>query len=124
MAGSLVIPRSSRFKEMERSMTETPLVLSVIIEAVSGREQELSSLLSGLVSLTRAEAGCLSYELNTSREKPGVFLFYEKFADQKALDAHVNSAHFQNFLKQREGNDPIANQTVMRWSALNAPSKI
>ena len=97
-------------------MNETPIVLSVVIEAVSGREQELGSLLSGLVSPTRAEPGCLGYELNTSLEKPGLFLFYEKFADQKALDAHVNSAHFQNFLKQREGSDPIAHQTVMRWA--------
>ena len=105
-------------------MAETPIVLSVVIEAVSGREEELGSLLSGLVSPTRAEAGCLSYELNTSREKPGVFLFYEKFMDQKALDAHVGSTHFQNFLKQRECNDPIANQTVMRWSALSLPSKV
>ena len=105
-------------------MAETPIVLSVVIEAVSGREQELGSLLSGLVSPTRAEAGCLSYELNTSLEKPGVFLFYEKFAGQNALDVHVSSAHFQNFLKQREGNDPIANQTVMRWSALTALSNI
>ena len=105
-------------------MTETPIVLSVVVEAVSGREEELGSLLLGLVSPTRAEAGCLNYELNTSQEKSGVFLFYEKFVDQKALDAHVGSTHFQNFLKQREGNDPIANQTVMRWSALGLPSKV
>jgi quinol monooxygenase YgiN len=103
-------------------MTEAVIVLSVVIEAIPGREQELGSLLSGLVSPTRAEAGCLCYELNSSQEKPGVFLFYEKFADQKALDAHVSSAHFQGFLKQREGNDPIASQTVMRWSPFNAPS--
>jgi quinol monooxygenase YgiN len=80
-------------------MNETPIVLSVVIEAVSGHEQELGSLLSGLVLPTRAEAGCLSYELNASQDKPGVFLFYEKFADQAALDAHVNSPHFQKFLK-------------------------
>jgi quinol monooxygenase YgiN len=70
-------PQPSCFKKMERSMTETPIVLSVVIEAVSGREQELGLLLSGLVSPTRAEAGCLSYELNASQDKLGVFLFYE-----------------------------------------------
>jgi quinol monooxygenase YgiN len=99
-------------------MAESPIILSVVIEAAPGREQELSSLLNSLVAPTRAEAGCLGYELNTSAEKPGVFLFYEKFANQAALDSHVSSPHFQGFLKQREGNDPIANQTVSRWSAL------
>ncbi|MEO6802770.1 MAG: putative quinol monooxygenase [Granulicella sp.] len=97
-------------------MNETPRVMSVVIEAVSGREEEVASLLSALLQPTHAEAGCLGYELNQSQEKTGVFLFYEKFANQEALDAHVNSAHFQHFLKQREGNDPIAHQTVMRWS--------
>jgi quinol monooxygenase YgiN len=100
-------------------MPESPIILSVVLEAAPGREQELGSLLSSLVAPTRAEAGCLGYELNSSREKPGVFFFYEKFADQNALDSHVNSPHFQNFLKQREGNDPVANQTVMRWSTLS-----
>jgi quinol monooxygenase YgiN len=100
-------------------MAESPIILSVVLEAAPGREQELGSLLNSLVTPTRAEAGCLGYELNSSREKPGVFLFYEKFADQNALDAHVNSPHFQNFLKQREGNDPVANQTVMHWSAFS-----
>ena len=100
-------------------MPESPIVLSVVLEAAPGREQELGSLLSSLVAPTRAEAGCLVYELHTSHEKPGAFFFYEKFAGQNALDAHVNSPHFQNFVKQREGNDPVANQTVMRWSSFS-----
>ena len=100
-------------------MPESLIILSVVLEAAPGREQELGSLLSSLVEPTRAEAGCLSYELSASREKPGVFFFYEKFADQNALDAHVNTPHFQDFLKRREGDDPIANQRVMRWSALS-----
>lgn len=99
-------------------MADSPIILSVVIEAAKGREEELAGMLSKLVGPTRSESGCLGYELNTSREKPGTFLFYEKFADQTALDAHVNSPHFQNFLKQRESNDPIAQQTVSRWSVL------
>jgi quinol monooxygenase YgiN len=99
-------------------MTDSPIILSVVIEAAAGREDELAAILGKLVAPTRSEAGCMGYELNTSREKPGTFLFYEKFANQAALDAHVNSPHFQSFLKLRESDDPVANQTVMRWSAL------
>jgi|SRR5579871_1409968 len=99
-------------------MAESPIILNVVLEAAAGREEELSRMLKGLVTPTRSEPGCLGYELNTSSEKPGTFLFYEKFANQAALDAHVNSPHFQGFLKQREGNDPIAAQTVTRWSSL------
>ena len=99
-------------------MADSPIILSVVIEAAAGREDELAAMLSKLVAPTRSEPGCIGYELNISREKPGTFLFYEKFANQAALDAHVSAPYFQNFLKQREANDPVANQTVMRWSTL------
>jgi quinol monooxygenase YgiN len=73
-------------------MAEAPIILSVVIEAAPGREAELAALLAQLVTPTRAETGCLTYELNTSAETPGTFLFYEKFAGQAALDAHVGES--------------------------------
>ena len=99
-------------------MATSPIILNVVIEAVAGREEELATMLSKLVGPTRSEPGCLGYELNSSQEKPGAFLFYEKFASQAAVDDHINSPHFQGFLKQREGSDPVANMTVTRWAAL------
>lgn len=98
-------------------MAESAIILSVMIEAVAGREDELADKLKGLVGPTRSESGCLGYELNVSADKPGTFLFYEKFKDQAALDSHVSTPHFKEFLRYREGDDPIANQVVMKWSA-------
>ncbi len=99
-------------------MAESPIVLSVVIEAVQGREADLAALLSSLLAPTRTEQGCISYELSRSTEKPGTFLFSEKFTNQAALDAHIASAHFQAFLKKREADDPIAAQTVTRWAPI------
>ena len=99
-------------------MAEMPIILSVTIEAVQGRETELATILSGLVEPTLAEPGCLGYELNASQEAPGTFLFYEKFAGQAALEDHVNSTHFQKFLNVRSKSDPIRKQTVVRWSLI------
>src|SRR3954462_13033350 len=99
-------------------MSMNSIVLSVVMEAVQGREEDLAAQLKGLVAPTRSEPGCLSYELNISSEKPGTFLFNEKFADQAALDAHVKSAHFQSFLNYREICDPVANQAGTRWSPI------
>ena len=99
-------------------MNEAKIILSVMIEAVPGREEELAGLLGALVVPTRAEPGCLGYELNISTENPAMLFFYEKFVNQKALDAHVSSAYFRAFLRQREESDPIKQQTVMRWSEL------
>jgi quinol monooxygenase YgiN len=99
-------------------MAGSPIILNVFIEAAQGREEELAVMLKTLVGPTRSEPGCIGYELNASQEKAGVFLFYEKFADQAALDAHISSPHFQNFLKVRETSDPVAKQSVTRWSAI------
>ena len=96
-------------------MADDRVVLSVVIHAVPGRENELATQLHGLVQPTRAESGCLDYRLHTSAEVPGRFLFYEVFVNQAALDSHLNTPHFQAFVKYRENSDPVANQTVMRW---------
>jgi len=99
-------------------MATAPVILNVVIEAAAGREREVAAMLSELVGPTRSEPGCIGYELNSSQEKPGTFLFYEKFASQADLDDHINSPHFQGFLKRREAKDPIATTTVTRWTTL------
>ena len=99
-------------------MTEAPIVLNVHFLAASGQEKELGSELQALVAPSRAEPGCLAYELHFDPEHPGKFMFYEKFADQAALDFHVSTPYFKKLLSYREQSDPIAGQTVTRWKSL------
>jgi len=96
-------------------MADDRVALTVVLHAVPGRENELATQLQALVPPTRAESGCVDYRLHTSAENPGRFLFYEVFASQAALDAHIHTPHFKAFLKYRENSDPVADQTVMRW---------
>jgi quinol monooxygenase YgiN len=97
-------------------MSETPIVLNVHMQAVSGREQDLETQLRCLLAPTRNEAGCLAYELHSDPENPGKFMFYEKFQSQAALDAHVASPHFKKFLAYREAqSDPVESAIVTRW---------
>jgi quinol monooxygenase YgiN len=99
-------------------MTEEPIVLNVHIEAKPGREDDLVRELLALVGPTHREPGCVIYELHRNPENPGKFMFYEKFATQADLDAHVNSPHFKKFQSYREASDPVASQTVTRWCGL------
>jgi quinol monooxygenase YgiN len=99
-------------------MTEGPIVLNVHFEALPGREDDLTRELSALVEPTRKEPGCLVYELHVDPENPGKLMFYEKFADQAALDFHVSTSHFKKLLSYREESDPVAGQTVTRWRSL------
>jgi quinol monooxygenase YgiN len=101
-------------------MADDSIVLNVHMEAVPGREQDLERELSALLGPTRKESGCLAYELHRDPERPGKFMFYEKFKNQAALDQHVNSPHFKKFLDYRERKgDPSAVTTVTRWSVID-----
>jgi quinol monooxygenase YgiN len=100
-------------------MDDTVIVLSVHMDAVAGREQELEKELHALLDPTRNEPGCLAYEVHRDPERPGKFMFYEKFQNQAALDAHLDSPHFRKFVNYRSaGEDPVALVNVTTWSAI------
>jgi quinol monooxygenase YgiN len=101
-------------------MTETPIVLNVHFLAAPGQEKELGSELLALVAPSRAEPGCLAYELHFDPEHPGKFMFYEKFASQAALDQHLKAPYLEHFRSYLKANNPIAAQTVTRWSSFSS----
>jgi len=69
----------------------------VIARAVArkGKEDQLRALLQGMLVPTRAEKGCISYELYESDSK-GRFYFDEAWESQAALDKHIATPHFKN----------------------------
>ena len=44
---------------------------------------------------SRAEPGCITFDVSRSVEDENVFVLYEEWQDQAALDFHYNTAHFQ-----------------------------
>jgi quinol monooxygenase YgiN len=69
------------------------------VQAKPGKEARALKKLMGLVVPTRAEAGCIDYELHQSHDDPAKFVFYENWASAAHLDAHAKSAHIQAFRK-------------------------
>lgn len=45
------------------------------------------------------EPGCLLYHACRSRENPDLFLLYEQYADQEALEAHRETPHFREIIE-------------------------
>ncbi len=64
-------------------------------QAQPGKETELKSVLEGLIEPTRAEAGCLHYELWQNRAEPTQFTFIEEWVSDEALASHGESDHIQ-----------------------------
>ena len=58
---------------IEIPLTERPVILPLLAEHVR---------------LTRAEPGCLAFDVTESRERPGWFAVSEHFRDAAAFEAH------------------------------------
>ena len=69
--------------------------------ASQGKEDQLKALLQGMLTPTRAEAGCERYELYGSDAR-GHFYLYETWENQAALDQHIATPHFRH-LEQAVG---------------------
>jgi len=63
------------------------------IEALSGHEAEVRSVLEGYLAPTRAEKGCIRYDLFTDDSDPKKFTFIEEWESKADLEAHSQSAH-------------------------------
>ena len=70
------------------------LVLTAFWRAKEGQEETIAEIIRTMTPLSRAEAGCHEYIGHRSTEDPRLFMLYEVYADQTALDAHRASAHF------------------------------
>lgn len=55
--------------------------------------EQVRAALQDLVAATRAEEGCVAYDLFESGAAPGTFVTIETWRSQDDLDAHLASAH-------------------------------
>ncbi|NJC86222.1 putative quinol monooxygenase [Planosporangium mesophilum] len=82
------------------------LTIIAALRAKPGKEQQLRQAAEAVVEPTRHEEGCIAYHLHQAIDDPTVFYFYENWAGPEALDAHMKTPHFQNFVAT--ANDLLA----------------
>jgi quinol monooxygenase YgiN len=73
------------------------------IHAAPGHEALFREVLEGYVKPTRAEPGCLRYDLFVDVSDPAQFTFIEEWASRKDLDRHSQSAHLAAGRARLEG---------------------
>ena len=59
--------------------------------------------LEKLIPITRAEKGCLQYDLHQESENPTHFLFYENWESRDLWQAHMKAPHLVAYLEATEG---------------------
>jgi len=68
------------------------------------RETEIPrilELLPELVAKTKKEAGNIVYAIYQSANDPGEFILHERYANETALEAHKQSAHYQQIVAKQ-----------------------
>ena len=66
----------------------------------AGRGDEVEAALRRMAPLVKAgEPGCAIYHANRAAENPDLFLLYEHYTDQAALEAHRNTPHFKEIIE-------------------------
>lgn len=73
------------------------------ILAHEGKRELVKSELLKLIAPTRAEQGCLNYDLHQDNENPNLFLFYENWESRELWQVHMNNEHLAQYLKATEG---------------------
>ncbi len=73
------------------------LTVVATLKARPGQEEALLAMLQALIGPTRAEQGCIAYELNRSDDEPGTFLFSERWESRPLWEAHMRSPHLAAF---------------------------
>ena len=79
-----------------------PLTVIAKLKAKGGSEKQLYQELRGLVGPTRAEEGCINYDLHRSVEDPGLFMFYENWESQPLWEQQMESPHLSEFSSKQE----------------------
>lgn len=59
--------------------------------------------LEKLVSLTRAEEGCIRYDLLQDNDDPAHFTFYESWESRELWQAHMRAPHLAAYMDATDG---------------------
>ena len=76
------------------------IVLVAKYHVKPGHGDAVAVALQQIAPLVRAgEPGCKLYLANRSRENPDMFLLYEHYEDEAALQGHRETAHFKAIIE-------------------------
>ena len=76
-----------------------------IVARILVREGEADTIkaeLLKLADLSKSDKGCINYDLHQDKENSNLFFVYENWKNPDALQKHVESTHFTEYMKATE----------------------
>lgn len=78
---------------------------------------ETRAAVEAFVEPTRAEVGCITYELMVNNDDPTDFTFVEEWESDETLDAHLRSPHIAAF-QSREADLLASPPDIRRYTLI------
>ena len=72
------------------------------LKAKPDKVEDTRNALKSLISPTRAEAGCMVYELMQNNDDPTDFTFVEEWSGNDSLDEHLLTEHIQKLVARAD----------------------
>jgi len=82
-------------------MAKLTIVANIIAKA--DQVELVKAELLKLIDVTRAEEGCINYDLHQDNENPAHFTFYENWESRELWRTHMDNEHLAQYTKATEG---------------------
>ncbi|MDO6445421.1 putative quinol monooxygenase [Colwellia sp. 1_MG-2023] len=82
-------------------MAKLTIVANII--ANTNKVELVKAELLKLIEITRAEEGCINYDLHQDNENPAHFVFYENWENRELWQKHMANNHLSEYMKATEG---------------------
>ena len=81
----------------------TKLTIVANIHADPNQIDLVKAELEKLVPITRAEEGCIQYDLHRDNANPAHFMLYENWESRELWQTHMNAPHLAAYMKATDG---------------------
>lgn len=79
------------------------LTIVANIHANADKIELVKAELEKLIPITRAEKGCIQYDLHQDNDDPVHFMFYENWDSRELWQAHMNAPHLAAYMEATGG---------------------
>ncbi|MGZ9898858.1 putative quinol monooxygenase [Shewanella gaetbuli] len=83
-------------------MTKLTIIANIIAHEDS--IELVKSELVKLIDVTRAEEGCINYDLHQDNDNPAHFTFYENWQSRKLWQNHMQNQHLAEYMTATQGH--------------------
>ena len=117
-AAQHAVQRASTLRNHIRQMASTPIAVVVKVEIVPERKADFLEAMRIDAEGSRAEDGCLRFDLLQDQSDENTFFFYEAYKDTDAIAVHKETAHYKAW-SDFKASGGVVSQTANKTNAIN-----